>query len=64
MYVCLCNAVSEAAIRTAVRNYQPVSIQELKRIVPVGTHCGKCICKARRIMDDELQLMVPYEKIA
>ncbi len=64
MYVCLCNAVSDDAIRNAVRQFQPMSIQELKRIVPVGTKCGKCICKARDIMEDELQILVHYEKIA
>jgi len=64
MYVCLCNAVSEDAIRDAVRRYQPLSIQELKHIVPVGTKCGKCTCKARVIMADELQIIMSYEKIA
>ena len=64
MYVCLCNAVSDEAIRDAVRQYQPASLQELKQIVPVGTKCGKCTCKARVIMEDELQIIMSYEKIA
>ena len=64
MYVCICNAVSDETIRNAVRNYQPVSIQDLKQVVPVGTKCGKCLCKARVIMEDELQSIMQYEKIA
>ncbi|WP_410013273.1 bacterioferritin-associated ferredoxin [Sodalis sp. C49] len=64
MYVCLCNAVSDTAIRKAVRNYQPKTFQELKSVVPVANKCGKCACKARLVMEDELQQLVPFEKIA
>ncbi|WP_083765018.1 bacterioferritin-associated ferredoxin [Sodalis glossinidius] len=64
MYVCLCNAVSDKAIRVAVRLHQPQTFQQLKRLVPVGTQCGKCVCVARRIMEDELQHIAPLENIA
>ncbi|TKI03279.1 bacterioferritin-associated ferredoxin [Martelella alba] len=64
MYICICNAVSDQTIRSAVRRYQPVSIQDLKKVVPVGTKCGKCLCKVSVIMEDELQSLLHYEKIA
>ncbi|MEC5321274.1 bacterioferritin-associated ferredoxin [Brenneria populi subsp. brevivirga] len=62
MYVCLCNAVSDKAIRKAVRQYQPQSMQQLRKLVPIGTDCGKCIRQARNILEDELvQLADIYE---
>ncbi|HEY0211568.1 bacterioferritin-associated ferredoxin [Acerihabitans sp.] len=64
MYVCLCNAVSDTAIRKAVRNHQPKTFQELKSFMPVADKCGKCACKARLVMEDELQQLVQYENIA
>ncbi|WP_406705295.1 bacterioferritin-associated ferredoxin [Sodalis sp.] len=64
MYVCLCNAVSDKAIRATVRLHQPQTFQQLKRLVPVGAQCGKCVCVARRIMEDELQHIAPLENIA
>ncbi len=60
MYVCLCNAVSDKAIRAAVRQHQPASFKELQRIVPVGTQCGKCIRSARGIMAHEQESMVIF----
>ncbi|UQY44499.1 bacterioferritin-associated ferredoxin [Erwinia sp. PK3-005] len=64
MYVCLCNAISDKTIREAVRRYQPKSIQHLRKIVPVGQQCGKCIRAAREIMDEELLLLTEYQEIA
>ncbi|OQP36325.1 MULTISPECIES: bacterioferritin-associated ferredoxin [Pantoea] len=64
MYVCLCNAVSDKALREAVRRYQPKSIQQLRQLVPVGKQCGKCIRVAREIMEDELQHAPLYKEIA
>ncbi len=64
MYVCLCNAVSDTAIRNAVKAIQPKTFHELKNIIPIANKCGKCACKARLIMEDELQRNVMYEKIA
>lgn len=64
MYVCLCNAVTDTAIRNAVKSYQPATFHELKGILPIANKCGKCACKARLIMEDELQQVVQYEKIA
>ena len=60
MYVCLCNAVSDKAIRTAVRHHQPTSFKELQRIVPVGTQCGKCVRSAREILENERESMVIF----
>lgn len=48
MYVCLCNGVSDKKIRRAVRQFHPQSFQQLRKFIPVGNQCGKCIRAARR----------------
>ncbi|MEI7231518.1 bacterioferritin-associated ferredoxin [Pectobacterium carotovorum] len=58
MYVCLCNAISDKVIRNAVRQHQPQSMQQLRKIVPIGTDCGKCIRQARVIFEEE-QAKIP-----
>ena len=58
MYVCLCNAISDKVIRNAVRQHQPQSMQQLRKLVPIGTDCGKCIRQARVIFEEE-QAKIP-----
>lgn len=43
MYVCLCNGISDKKIRQAVRQFSPHSFQQLKKFIPVGNQCGKCL---------------------
>ncbi|HFT0946638.1 TPA: bacterioferritin-associated ferredoxin [Escherichia coli] len=57
MYVCLCNGVSDKKIRQAVRQFHPQSFQQLRKFIPVGNQCGKCIRAAREVMQDELMQM-------
>ncbi|STW47117.1 bacterioferritin-associated ferredoxin [Klebsiella pneumoniae] len=57
MYVCLCNGVSDKKIRQVVRQFQPQSFQQLRKFVPVGNQCGKCVRAAREVMEDELTTM-------
>ncbi|SBY24142.1 translation elongation factor Tu [Klebsiella pneumoniae] len=52
MYVCLCNGVSDKKIRQVVRQFQPQSFQQLRKFVPVGNQCGKCVRAAREVMED------------
>ena len=54
MYVCLCNGISDKKIRQAVRQFSPHSFQQLKKFIPVGNQCGKCVRAAREVMEDEL----------
>ncbi len=53
MYVCLCNGISDKKIRQAVRQFSPHSFQQLKKFIPVGNQCGKCVRAAREVMEDE-----------
>ncbi|AVR02223.1 bacterioferritin-associated ferredoxin [Pluralibacter gergoviae] len=64
MYVCLCNGVSDKKIRQAVRQFQPQSFQQLRKFIPVGNQCGKCIRAAREIMQDELTLIPELKETA
>ncbi|MCB6158580.1 bacterioferritin-associated ferredoxin [Klebsiella pneumoniae] len=64
MYVCLCNGVSDKKIRQVVRQFQPQSFQQLRKFVPVGHQCGKCVRAAREVMEDELTTMPEFKEIA
>ncbi|EGQ7460172.1 bacterioferritin-associated ferredoxin [Escherichia coli] len=64
MYVCLCNGVSDKKIRQAVRQFHPQSFQQLRKFIPVGNQCGKCIRAAREVMQDEWMQMPEFKEIA
>jgi len=46
MIVCVCKAVSDKAIRAAVKN-GATQLQDLTRELGLGTCCGKCLPEAR-----------------
>ena len=64
MYVCLCNGISDKKIRQVVRQFQPQSFQQLRKFVPVGNQCGKCVRAVREVMEDELTTMPEFKEIA
>ncbi|PHM31048.1 bacterioferritin-associated ferredoxin [Xenorhabdus innexi] len=64
MYICLCNAISDKAIRNAVRQQNVRSIRELKNFVPVGSDCGKCVRQAREIINEEISSLPPIINVA
>jgi len=49
MIVCICNAVSDRHIRTAVSD-GITSMRELTRALRVGTCCGKCLPEAKAVL--------------
>jgi bacterioferritin-associated ferredoxin len=53
MYVCLCKAVTDKAIRQQVEG-GACSMRELKQQLGVGTQCGKCVCQASDILNSAL----------
>lgn len=56
MYICICNAVTESAIRQAVREGAR-SIFDLTARTGCSTQCGRCADLARQILDEELAAM-------
>jgi len=53
MYVCICNSVTDSAIRRAVAD-GVTSLAGLSRKTAAGTQCGTCIPMARQILDQAL----------
>lgn len=51
-------------IRQAVRQFHPQSFQQLRKFIPVGNQCGKCIRAAREVMQEELMQMPEFKEIA
>jgi len=54
MYVCICNAVNESAIRQAVED-GVTSFRGLSLKTGCGTQCGSCVKLAREILDNALE---------
>jgi len=53
MIVCVCKAVSERHIRTAVKG-GATSLRDLTRDLGVGTCCGKCLPEAKSALSAAL----------
>jgi bacterioferritin-associated ferredoxin len=53
MYICICNAVTDSAIRQAVGKGVN-SFRDLTFQTGCGSQCGSCVKMAREIMDEAL----------
>lgn len=53
MYVCLCRAVTDKAIKQAVENGCD-SFREVRDELDVGTCCGMCVPETRQLIDETL----------
>jgi bacterioferritin-associated ferredoxin len=53
MIICVCKAVSDRHIRTAVSG-GATSLNDLTRELGVGTGCGKCVPEARATLSASL----------
>lgn len=51
MYICVCKAVTDTRIRTAVERGSALTLRDLTRELSVGTGCGKCVPAARELLD-------------
>ena len=53
MYICICHAVNDSAIRKAVKEGVS-SFRDLSTRTGCGTQCGSCVKVAREVMDQAL----------
>ena len=53
MYICICKAVTDTAIRRAV-DEGVTTLPELSTRTGAGTQCGTCIPRAREVLDEAL----------
>ena len=53
MYICICNAVTDSAIRDAVEGGAR-SLCELSFRTGCSTQCGRCVPRAREVMNQAL----------
>ncbi|MCC5854017.1 MAG: bacterioferritin-associated ferredoxin [Alkalimonas sp.] len=52
MYVCLCKAVTDKAIKRHVAEGVR-SMRELRACTGLGSQCGQCTCQASQILHNE-----------
>lgn len=62
MYVCICNSVTDHAIRRAVRQ-GIVSFEQLRFELGVSRSCGTCEHHARRVMAQAMATELPSAPI-
>lgn len=56
MYVCVCNALNEKTVREAAQKMQrDTSILKIYESLDAKPQCGKCLCHARDICNEEFQ---------
>jgi bacterioferritin-associated ferredoxin len=53
MYICICNAVTDSAIRDAVEDGAR-TLRELSFKTRCSTQCGRCVVRAREVMNEAL----------
>ena len=53
MYICICNAVTDSAIRDAVEDGAR-TLRELSFRTGCSTQCGRCVWRAREVMNEAL----------
>ncbi|MBL4800691.1 MAG: (2Fe-2S)-binding protein [Emcibacter sp.] len=54
MIVCVCNALNEATVRRAAQNARgKTSILKIYESLDAKPQCGKCLCHARDICNEE-----------
>lgn len=60
MYICVCKAVTDKAIRQQVAE-GACSMRELKQCLGVGSQCGKCTTAAQDLLNRSLteQMRIP-----
>lgn len=51
MYICICNAVTDRDIYTAIENGAS-SLEHLQQELKVATCCGRCADCARNLVED------------
>jgi translation elongation factor EF-Tu-like GTPase len=56
--------VEIVGIKDTARQHHPQSFQQLRKFIPVGNQCGKCVRQAREIMQDELMQIPEFKEIA
>lgn len=63
MYVCLCNGISDKNSSGCAPVF-PSLVPAIKKFIPVGNQCGKCVRAAREVMEDELMQLPEFKESA
>lgn len=63
MYICLCNAVTDSQIKSAIEEGHE-SLRSLKRELCIGKQCGKCIPDVMNILSESIASQEAYYEIA
>ena len=59
MYICICNGITDRAIRECARDSGGCSLRDLECSLGVGVSCGRCRDAAAEILEESLQSSAP-----
>ena len=54
MFVCMCYGITDKQIKNAVETHGVGNTRELKKLMTLGSQCGKCIELAQQIIDNTI----------
>ncbi|MEZ8144653.1 MULTISPECIES: (2Fe-2S)-binding protein [Enterovibrio] len=52
MYVCLCHGISDKTLKKLAYEQGMTDIRAIRKALPLGSQCGKCIRSAKEILQD------------
>lgn len=54
MFVCMCFGITDKQIKNAVETHGVGNVRELKKVMALGSQCGKCVELAQEIIDNTI----------
>lgn len=54
MFVCMCYGITDKQIKNAVETHGVGNVRELRKVMALGSQCGKCIELAQEIVDNTI----------
>ena len=54
MFVCMCYGITDKQIKNAVETHGVGNMRELKKVMTLGSQCGKCVELAQEIIDNTI----------
>lgn len=54
MFVCMCYGITDKQIKNAVETHGVGNMRELKKVMTLGSQCGKCVELAQEVIDNTI----------
>jgi bacterioferritin-associated ferredoxin len=55
MYICICNAVTDTALKKCIEDNSCTTVSQVKKICHAGNQCGTCIPWIKKMLKEKNQ---------